>query len=159
MPLQSSKSDNFEWFWRKLDAYLRAQDLKQTKQRRVIVERLISLNSHIDAETLHNNLKKDHSNIGLATIYRTLNLLKSAGLLEEQTFSDGRSLYEIDHPDTHHDHLVCSDCGRIVEFENEMIESLQRQIAKEHGFELRSHRLDLFGSCVTKNCAYRKSAL
>lgn len=151
---KNPQRSDYSWFWKKLDEYLQTQDLKQTKQRRVIVEKLIEMNTHVDAETLHQRLKD--LNIGLATIYRTLNLLKAAGLVEEQNFADGRALYEIDHPDTHHDHLVCVDCGRIVEFENDAIESLQNQVAKQYGFELRSHRLDLFGSCLTKECEFRK---
>lgn len=151
MEIIRAKSNNFEWFWDKLDSYLKDQDLKQTRQRRVIVEYLLKMNTHVDAETLHAEIKKEHQNIGLATIYRTLHLLKSAGLVEEQSFADGRAVYEIDHPGTHHDHLICIECGRVVEFQNEMIERLQHQIAAEHGIELTSHRLDLYGRCA-KGC-------
>jgi Fur family ferric uptake transcriptional regulator len=143
----TEKNLEFDWFWQKLDKYLSDQDLKQTKQRRVIVEHFLTLNSHIDAETLYESIRSSNQNIGLATIYRTLNLLKSAGLVEEQSFADGRAVYEIDRPGDHHDHLVCIDCRKVVEFENLTIEKLQREIASQNGFKLESHRLDLYGRC------------
>lgn len=148
------KDADFDWFWQKLDRYLSKQELKQTKQRRLIVEHFLKLNSHVDAETLYESVRSRNLNIGLATIYRTLNLLKAAGLVEEQSFADGRAVYEIDRPGDHHDHLVCIGCGKVVEFENATIEDLQRKIAAENGFKLESHRLDLYGrckKCVTKD--------
>ena len=146
------KSDpsKLQWFWDGLDSYLSRNQLKQTKQRKVIVGQFLDMKPHVDAEELYESVRKKGYNIGLATIYRTLNLLKDAGLVEQNSFTDGRTFYEIMDPGNHHDHLVCIDCGKIVEFENSEIEKLQEKVAKEKGFVLTSHRLDLYGKCL--NC-------
>jgi len=144
------KYKDLKWFNNRLNGYLKSQDLKQTKQRKIVIEHLLEIDSHVDAEMLHSSIKNKHPNVGLATIYRTLNLLKSADLVTEQSFADGRAVFEINHPDTHHDHLVCLSCKKIVEFENDTIEETQIQVAKENGFRLTAHRLDLYGYC--NNC-------
>ncbi len=136
-----------KWFWKELDHYLETKQLKQTKQRQTVIEVFLESQNHVDAEGLLDNIKSKGFNIGLATVYRTLNLLREAGIVEQRSFADGRTLYEIAHPDEHHDHLVCLKCGKVVEFENEQIERLQEEIAESHGFTLISHRLDLFGHC------------
>ncbi len=146
----------FVWFWEGLDQYLDKMGLKQTQQRRVIVEHFLSLNSHVDAEELHRRVREDGHDIGLATIYRTLNLLTEAGLVEQKSFQDGRSVFEVAHPGAHHDHLICTRCGNVVEFEDPEIEALQEKIAKKNGMQLCSHRLDLFGVCIDAvRCAER----
>ena len=142
-----NKGSDWSWFWENLDHYLARNQLKQTKQRKTIVEYFLTLHSHLDAEELHEAVRKDGHNIGLATIYRTLNLLTEAGLVEQKNFQDGKSLYEVILPNEHHDHLVCLDCGKVVEFENDEIERLQEVVAEQHGFELISHTLDMFGRC------------
>ena len=136
-----------QWFWDGLDAYLSRNQLKQTKQRRVIVNHFLNLHSHVDAEDLYDSVRREGHHIGLATIYRTLNLLRDAGLVEQSSFADGRAVFELLPPGSHHDHLVCIDCGKIVEFEHPGIEALQRKVALEWGFDLTSHRLDLYGRC------------
>ena len=138
-----------KWFWDGLDAYLLANQLKQTKQRKMIVEEFLSMPAHVQAEQLYHRVNEQGEKVGLATIYRTLNLLKEAKLVEQCVFSDGRSVFELSPPGSHHDHLICVSCGEIAEFENEEIESVQRQIAREKGFELYSHRLYLYGLCTS----------
>lgn len=149
--MDGESQERLQWFWEGLDAYLARNQLKQTKQRKLIVKRFLEMKTHVDAEDLYESVRKDGHNIGLATIYRTLNLLKDAGLAEQNSFADGRAVFEINKPGDHHDHLVCVDCGKVVEFENEQIEELQRNVAKENHFVLTSHRLDLFGHC--QDCA------
>lgn len=151
------KDSENKWFWLALDAYLEGQSLKQTKQRAVIVEYFLKADTHIDADELHRIVQKQGHDIGLATIYRTLNLLTEAGLAEQRSFTDGRSVFEILRPNHHHDHLICVECRHVIEFENSAIEALQEKVAKEFGFELVSHRLDLFGRCMKKNCERRPS--
>ena len=136
-----------QWFWDGLDAFLLRQQLKQTKQRKIIVTHFLSADKHMDAEELHQITREDGHNIGLATIYRTLSLLKEAGLVIQHTFADGRATYEVSHPGAHHDHLICVTCAKIVEFESEEIEDLQKIVAEKQGFRLTSHRLDLYGIC------------
>lgn len=150
--IESSKSNGpnqrkFKWFWEDLELYLSKHQLKQTKQRVYIIDRFLELDTHIDAEGLHNDIKSKGVNVGLATIYRTLNLLEKAKLVEQRAFADGRTLYELNTPNEHHDHLVCSECDVVIEFENKEIEDLQIEVAKKFGFKLTNHRLDLFGIC------------
>ena len=141
-----------QWFVDQLNTYLGQHDLKHTKQRQIVVECFLRLNTHVDAEELHRVLNSEGHAIGLATIYRTLNLLKEAELVEQKSFADGRSIFEINQPDSHHDHLICDQCGAVFEFENGEIEVLQKSIANIHHFELRDHRLDLFGKCMIDKC-------
>jgi len=125
----------------------------------MIVEYFLRLDTHMDAEALHQIIRRDGHNLGIATIYRTLNLLREAGLVEQKSFADGRSVFEVNTPDEHHDHIVCLDCGLVVEFENEKIEALQRQVAESLNFRLESHRLDLFGHCTFRKCPRKKAAV
>ncbi len=150
------KSVDLEWFWGKLESYLGKNQLKQTAQRRKIIEIFLDCKNHIDAEQLHLEVRNRGFNIGLATIYRTLNLLKEANLVEQRDFVEGRAVFESITPSSHHDHLICRDCDHIIEFENGEIEDLQKQVALNLGFALQGHRLDLYGKCLTKNCPRRK---
>lgn len=134
-------------FWSKLDEYLVLKKLKQTNQRKSIVSCFLESAKHVDVEELHSFIRERGHNIGLATVYRTLNLLKEADLVVQHAFSDGRSVFELKDPESHHDHIICKNCGKIDEFENLQIESLQEEVANDHGFKLLSHRLDLFGLC------------
>ncbi len=149
---QSGKSQ-YAWFYEALDQHLAKQGLKQTKQRHLIVQLFLDLESHVSAEDLHAAARKKGFSFGLATIYRTLKLLQEAGLVEQKQFSEGRYVFEVKAPGSHHDHLICLSCGKVIEFENEAIEELQEKIAKSYGFELISHRLDLFGRCQKGRCS------
>ena len=151
----TKKAEAFRWFWEALDHYLARKNLKQTQQRRQIVELFIGLDTHVSAEELHEAARHAGHNIGLATIYRTLNLLADAGLAEQKQFGEGRFVYEIRTPGSHHDHLICLDCGAVIEFENDEIEKLQEKVAAVHEFRLTSHRLDLFGHCLKASCDRR----
>lgn len=152
---QSSR-ETFRWFWEALDSYLTDKNLKQTQQRRKLIELFLKMNNHISAEELHEAARDAGHNIGLATIYRTLNLLAEADLVEQKSFVDGRHVYEVNMPGEHHDHLICLDCGLVVEFESAEIEQLQDRIAAKNQFVLKAHRLDLFGNCLNKeNCERR----
>ena len=154
-PANTDNDPDFRWFWDELDRYLASKKLKQTRQRRIIVQHFLELNTHVDAEVLYARTREAGHDFGLATIYRTLNLLTESGLAEQKSFTDGRSVFEVNLPDQHHDHLICLECGQVLEFENNEIEELQKKVAQKHGFELKSHRLDLFGKCLKKDCEYR----
>lgn len=142
-----------QWFWDALERYLSRHQLKQTKQRTIVVKEFLAMNRHLDAEELYASIRQAGHNIGLATIYRTLNLLREAGLVEQRLFADGRASYELLDPEVHHDHLICTNCGKIVEFEHKEIEKLQEQVARTHHFILSSHRLELYGLCANCNTA------
>jgi Fur family ferric uptake transcriptional regulator len=101
----------------------------------------------LSAEELYLLIRKSDKGIGYATVYRTLKLLGEAGLAHERRFEDGITRFEYNAADGHHDHLICTRCGRIIEFENEQIEELQRAVAKKNKFLVSSHKLELHGLC------------
>ncbi len=115
-----------------------------TEQRRVIARVLSDASDHPDAEELYRRASAVDPHISIATVYRTVKLFEDAGILERHDFRDGRSRYE-EIPESHHDHLIDVQTGRVIEFRNEDIEKLQRMIAEELGFELVDHRLELYG--------------
>jgi Fur family ferric uptake transcriptional regulator len=98
---------------------------------------------HPDVETVYERASLIDGKIGLATVYRTLRLFEEAAILERHDFGDGRARYE-EMPDEHHDHLIDVHSGRVIEFQNDEIEALQRKIAEQHGFRLVDHRLELY---------------
>ncbi len=125
--------------------YLERNHLKHTKQRDLILRVFLDARRHLTSEDLYLTVREQHPNIGYTTVYRTMKLLVEAGLATERHFDDGITRYEIEHE--HHDHLVCIRCGKIVEFECEMIEDAQNDIAKRYGFQILRHRHELYGHC------------
>lgn len=128
-----------------LARYLDDRSLKRTRQREAILEVFLDVIGHISSEDLYQRVREKYPGIGYTTVYRTMKIFCEAGLAVERAFEDGVTRYEIPHE--HHDHLVCTRCGRIVEFECRMIESAQDQIALEYGFRLLRHRHELYGHC------------
>ena len=110
---------------------------------------------HLTAEDVYRNLLNEQLDIGLATVYRLLTQFEQAGLLTRSNFESGKAVFELNEG-SHHDHLVCLDCGRVEEFFDAEIESRQQSIAKERGFRLQEHSLELYGNCTTENCPHRK---
>jgi len=147
MDMEARGKPGHEWFWERLDQYLAKSQLKHSKQRNFIIAEFLQMKTHVSAEELYSQLKAMDHNPGLATVYRTLNLLKEAGLVDQKQFSDGKSVFEVMAPGSHHDHLICLSCHKVIEFENEEIEKLQEIVAKKHGFKLTKHSLELFGLC------------
>jgi Fur family ferric uptake transcriptional regulator len=132
----------------KLTEYLTAQGLKSTKQRDRILTVFLSASRHLSAEELYLLVKKTEPGLGYATVYRTLRLFADAGLVHERRFEDGVTRFEYNASEGHHDHLICTRCGNIIEFENEQIEHLQKIVAKRNHFEVHSHKLELYGLCL-----------
>jgi Fur family ferric uptake transcriptional regulator len=128
-----------------LARYLEDHHLKRTKQREVILDAFLSARGHITSEDLYQTIRSENPRIGYTTVYRTMKLLVDAGLAEERHFDDGVARYEIEHE--HHDHLVCTQCGKIVEFECELIEKTQNEIGEKYGFRILRHRHELYGHC------------
>lgn len=114
-----------------------------TEQRRVIARVLSDSHDHPDVELLHKRAHKVDANISIATVYRTVKLFEESNIIERHDFRDGRARYE-EMPNHHHDHLINVQTGEVVEFMNEEIEKLQERIARELGYELVDHRLELF---------------
>ena len=137
---------------------LNALGLKATNQRIRILELFRNCDRcHLTADDVHRLLAKENSDVGLATVYRVLTQFVQAGLLERHQFESGKSIYELK-AGTHHDHLVCTTCGHVVEFYDEPMERRQQKIAKEHGFALQEHALYLFVDCLDEACARRHAS-
>lgn len=124
---------------------LRKAGLKVTLPRVKILQILeVSRERHLSAEDVYKALLDAGEDVGLATVYRVLTQFEQAGLVERHNFDGGHSVFELD-DGPHHDHMVCTDTGKVVEFHNERIEQLQEQIAEELGYELTGHSLVLYG--------------
>jgi Fur family ferric uptake transcriptional regulator len=130
-----------------LEEYISQNNLKITRQRRSVLKAFLDCENHVSAEELYNTVTETESKIGLATVYRTLALLIRSGLASEMDFGDGQKRYEHRYKHKHHDHMICTECGKIIEFTNPIIEKLQDEIAAQNGFTITSHKLDLFGNC------------
>tara|TARA_Y100000590_G_scaffold452259_1_gene595089 strand:- start:72238 stop:72600 length:363 start_codon:yes stop_codon:yes gene_type:complete len=114
-----------------------------TAQRRIIARVIESSKDHPDAEELYKRTNKVEKTISLATIYRTLKLFQDNGILERHEFKDGKSRYER-LPKEHHDHLIDLETGKVIEFQNEEIEKLQKRIAQRLGYDIIDHRLEIY---------------
>ena len=112
---------------------------------------------HLSAEDIYRVLVAEHSDIGLATVYRVLTQFEQAGLLSRQHFEAGKAVYEL-RDDQHHDHLVCLDCGHVEEFYDPEIEKRQNAVAKAKGFHIADHALSLYANCTKTACPYRAAA-
>ena len=118
--------------------------LKMTEQRRVIARVLSEANDHPDAAEVYQRAADLDPRISMATVYRTIRLFEDCNVLERLNFGDGRGRYE-EASREHHDHLIDVKSGKIIEFQNTEIERLQREVAREFGYELVDHRLELYG--------------
>ncbi len=123
--------------------------LKWTRQREIIARVFFEAEAHLKVDEILQRARKEDPRVSQATVYRTLKLLKECGLAEERRFGEGQALYE---PSTdgglHHDHLICTACHAIVEFVQPRIETLQDRVAREHGFVVTHHKLELYGLCA-----------
>ena len=130
-----------------LNEFLAGQGLKSTKQRDLIASIVLETEGHIGVEDIYRKARKRDPRVGFSTVYRTMKLLKECGLVSERHFGDGVARYEPVHDGEHHDHLICVRCHDIVEFEDEDIEKRQDAIAARHGFQVQSHKHEIYGLC------------
>ncbi len=135
--------------------FLTQAGLKSTRQRSLIAEAFFRAGTHLSVEDLYRMVSAKHRRIGLVTVYRTLRLLRTAGLAEERQFLPDRSLFE-PAPARHHDHMICTHCGKIIEFENCEIEALQEKMARRFGFTILTHKLELYGACRPCHASRRR---
>jgi Fur family ferric uptake transcriptional regulator len=140
--------------------FLAGKGFRVTTQRRAIVEAVFATNEHFTADQLHEWARQRDPSVSRATVYRALPLLVESGLVREMDFGGDRKIYDPNyavHPE--HSHLVCADCGRIIEFSSEQIARLQRQISREFGFTVISQRVQIIGRCEqlrrTGHCPHR----
>ena len=129
---------------------LKKEGLKYTPQRTAVLEEIIKDKGHRESEEIYLALKKKGQSVSRATVYRTMDILVNNGFARKMNLGDGRARYESKVNSPHHDHLVCMDCGLIVEFMDQKIEDLQDEIAIQYEFQLKRHIHQLFGLC--KKC-------
>lgn len=138
---------------------LKSSGLKATLPRLKILEIFqASKVRHLTAEDVYKILLNENMDVGLATVYRVLTQFEQAGLLHRNHFETGKAIFELNEG-SHHDHLVCLDCGKVEEFYDEQIEKRQQTIAKERGFSIAEHALALYGHCTKVNCEHKANKI
>ena len=141
----------------KFRTYLREHQLKVTKEREIILNEVLLRNDHFDADELAADLRTKGLKVSRATVYRTLDILHEIGAVETATLGHKHQHYENMVGRHHHDHLVCTECNKVVEFMHKDIERLQEEVAEQNGFVLTKHTLQLFGVC--SDCQNSKFAV
>ena len=131
----------------RLKTYMKQKGFKSTRQRDIIASEFFKCEDHITAEDLYMKINKRHKEIGSTTVYRTLKLLAESGLATARVFADQLTRYEPVSEGEHHDHLICLDCGSIIEFEDPKLERLQERIASDFGFSIVDHKVEFYGHC------------
>lgn len=127
--------------------HIQASGLRRTGQRDLILEIFLITEDHLSSEDLYNLVHKKDPTVGHTTVYRTLKLLTEAGLAREVRFGDNKTYYEHHYNHDHHDHMICTECGRVIEFFSADIESLQDEMADKFGFRPTHHSLRMWGVC------------
>jgi len=148
MPMAKTRVESTPDPIARFSEYLRAHNLRLTPERRAVFEVILTLEGHFDAEALLEFLRKRKKRVSRATLYRTLDHLREAGLVKVHRFGHGHSLYEHSVGRKHHDHMVCNRCGRVIEFVNDDIERLQEEMCRLHAFRSTSHVMEIFGVCA-----------
>jgi len=135
----------------KFDSYLQRKSLKLTAQRRRIVEQILGMDkTHFAADDLVDEFRDQKPRVSKATVYRALGVLVEAGILEQHDFGESHKVFELSEGRDHHDHCMCTRCGKIIEFHSEEMESLQERVAAGLGFHPTHHSQKIFGIC--KDC-------
>jgi Fur family ferric uptake transcriptional regulator len=140
--------EEYQTLLKRFKKLLKSEQLKFTSQREKVLETLYNSDTHISSEELFLLLKSRDENIGIATIYRTLSLLEREKIVTS-LYTENVKKYELSHK-KHHDHLICSVCGKIIEFVSQEIEELQDEVAENFGFKILDHNMQIFGIC--KEC-------
>ena len=138
--------------------HIQKKGLKRTTQRDLILNVFLRTEEHLSNEDLYRLVKLEDPGVGQTTVYRTLKLLTEAGLAREVRFGDGRTHYEHHYKHQHHDHMICSECGKIIEFFSAELEAIQDAMAAKHRFEVTQHLLRIIGICADCRRARRQKA-
>ena len=131
----------------RFEGFLRSQKLKLTGERMTILNAVFTRSTHFDAETLHAGLRAKGGDISRATVYRTLDLLVQCGLVRKNSLGSSHANYEAARENEHHDHLICLNCNKVIEFYRPDLETLQEKICSENSFKAMHHSLQIFGLC------------
>jgi len=132
------------------EKYLRTKNLNLTKERRAILNQVLSMEGHLEADEIFLRLKRGKKDVSRATVYRALGLLVDSALVRKVYLGEDHIHYEHIFGHTHHDHLVCIKCGKVIEFSDKKIEKLQAKVCQKKGFKEVSHTVQIFGYC--KDC-------
>ena len=135
----------------KLSDILKKSGLRYTRQRQAVLDELNRIQDHRDVEDIYFSMKRKGLKVSRATVYRTLELLVKHNLVRRLNLGEGKYRFE-NRESKHHDHIICLDCNKIMEFMNDRIEKLQEEVAEDHGFTLIKHIFQLYGSCVDESC-------
>src|SRR5256886_12501380 len=128
--------------------HIQKQGLKRTAQRDLILDVFLNTEAHVSGEDLYQLVREKDPTVGQTTVYRTLKLLTDAGLAREVRFGDGRAHYEHNYKHQHHDHMICAECGKVIEFFSAELEAIQDAMAAKHRFEITQHLLRIIGICA-----------
>ncbi len=134
--------------------FLKDKGLRFTKERSAVLQKTLSFHGHFDPESLYIGIKETGMKASRASVYRTLNLLCECGIIERVTKGEHGSIYERTFGHEHHDHMLCIECGKVIEFYSEGLERLQEDLCSEKGFRGASHTLEIRGYC--KKCLKKK---
>ena len=129
-------------------SFLRDEGYLVTRQRKRIADVIFTTPGHLSVEDIQNLLRQKKASASIASIYRTLDVLIKSELVVQHRFGQRFKRLEAVREDQHHDHLVCTGCGRVIEFKNDTIEELQVRVAREHDFVTTNHKLDIYGYCT-----------
>lgn len=138
-------------------AHIQKKGLKRTAQRELILDVFLRTEEHLSSEDLYQLVHKEDPSVGQTTVYRTLKLLAEAGLAREVRFGDGLTHYEHNYKHQHHDHMICSSCGKIIEFFSAELEAIQDAMAAKHKFQVEQHLLRIIGTCFDCRRAKRNA--
>jgi Fur family ferric uptake transcriptional regulator len=141
---------------KRIETELRKHGFKITPQRRTIISEIIGANEHLTPNAIHERVLRAHPSIGLVTIYRTLEMLAELGLICETHAGGSCRSYLMRRPAEHHHHLICSDCGRVIDFTDCGLDKLERRLTRETRFKISGHLLEFLGQCG--DCRHKSGA-
>jgi Fur family transcriptional regulator, ferric uptake regulator len=130
-----------------LRQFLKENKLRFTNERLTILEEIFQFSDHFDAEKLFNIIQNRHRHISLATIYRTLDLFSQAAIIKKENLGNDFASYELSFNVPHHDHLICVECGKVIEFNDRLIEENQQKVCEKYNMVMIRHQLQIFGRC------------